>query len=213
MIITDIKEYDGSLIHSRFAYQFFRENTLPIGNIVAFRAPMKVEVDGMIDKEDVIKNEFIYSADALNFCWEIPNLDPFGAVAFQRLFNTLIGETLQKYFDFRADLDDSIGVDVDSIKQKRVYMDGDDIRVLDNFERKGVTHTSGKASVSITYSTNNVAIGHTGINVDAGDDAPGFAYSTGFFENEANDFMQDVVDLFYGLCEDIFLATTKLTVA
>ena len=37
--------YDGNLIHSRFAYKFFRDKTLPIGNIVAFRAPMQVEAE------------------------------------------------------------------------------------------------------------------------------------------------------------------------
>ena len=29
MIIEDIKVYDGPLIHKRFAYDYFRNNTLP----------------------------------------------------------------------------------------------------------------------------------------------------------------------------------------
>ena len=49
MIIKDIKVYDGPLIHKRFAYDFFRNKTLPIGNIIAFRCPMDVSIDGMID--------------------------------------------------------------------------------------------------------------------------------------------------------------------
>ena len=57
MIIKDIKVYDGPLIHKRFAYNFFRKNTLPIGNIIAFRCPMDVEVGGMIDQEDVLQND------------------------------------------------------------------------------------------------------------------------------------------------------------
>ena len=81
MIINDIKVYDGNLLHSRFAYKYFRKNTLPIGNIIAFRAPMHVEAAGMIDSEDILNGDFIYSEDAINFLWEIPNLDPFGAVA------------------------------------------------------------------------------------------------------------------------------------
>ena len=67
MIIKDIPVYDGELLHSRFAYKFFREKTLPIGNIIAFRSPMLVEAEGMIDTEDIIKNEFIYSDDAINY--------------------------------------------------------------------------------------------------------------------------------------------------
>ena len=94
MIIRDVPVYDGMLIHKRFAYTYFRKKTLPIGNIVAFRAPMHVLANGMIDSEDILKNDFIYSDDAINFCWEIPNLDPFGAVAWQRLFNTQIANII-----------------------------------------------------------------------------------------------------------------------
>ena len=74
MIIDEIKTYDGEILHNRFAYRYFRNKTLPIGHILAFRAPMLVEADGMIDEEDVLKNEFIYSDDAINFLWEIPYL-------------------------------------------------------------------------------------------------------------------------------------------
>ena len=94
MIIKDIKVYDGPLIHKRFAYDFFRNKTLPIGNIIAFRCPMDVSIDGMIDQEDVLQGDYIASDDAINFCWEIPNLDKLGAVAFQRLLNTQIANIL-----------------------------------------------------------------------------------------------------------------------
>jgi len=94
MILTDIDLYDGNLIHNRFAYKYFGKKTLPIGNIIAFRAPMLVEAEGMIDNEDLINNDYIYSDDCINFCWEIPNLCPLGAVAFQRLFNTQIANIL-----------------------------------------------------------------------------------------------------------------------
>ena len=52
MIVTDIPIYDGSLIHNRFAYKFHRKKVLSIGNIVAFRAPMKVETSGMMRHSD-----------------------------------------------------------------------------------------------------------------------------------------------------------------
>ena len=48
MIINNIELYNGDLLHSRFAYTYFRDKTLPIGNIIAFRSPMHVEADGMI---------------------------------------------------------------------------------------------------------------------------------------------------------------------
>ena len=46
MIVNNIETYDGHLLHNRFAYQYFKDKTLPIGNILAFRAPMHVEADG-----------------------------------------------------------------------------------------------------------------------------------------------------------------------
>ena len=189
--------YQGNLIHNRFAYKVFREKTLPIGNIVAFRAPMKVETDGMIDLEDVLQKDFIYSEDAISFCWEIPNLDPFGAVCFQRLFNTQIAKIL---FD---------------IIKKPIEVDGDDILVHTEFESEndGSIQNKGKASVSITYSRNNVAMGHTAVNVKAGKDAPKFAYSTKMTDEQCDQFMKNVIDCFYSLVDDIFLATTKLTIS
>jgi len=193
MIITDIKSYDGNLLHSRFAYRFFRNQTLPIGNIIAFRAPMHVEAEGMIDSEDVLNNDFIYSEDAINFLWEIPNLDPFGAVAYQRLLNTQIANML-------------------SIKYLKapIEVDGDDLIVHKEHTQGGVTQPKGKCSVSITYSKNNVALGHTGINITAGKKAPAFAYSTNLSNEQADQFMKDVIDIFYKMNEDIFIATTKV---
>ena len=48
--------YDGSLIHSRFAYRFFNKEVSPYGNIVAFRAPMFVS-DNLIDLEDSLTKD------------------------------------------------------------------------------------------------------------------------------------------------------------
>ena len=196
MIIDDIPCYDGLLIHKRFAYKYFRKKTLPIGNIVAFRAPMNVQADGMIDSEDVLQNDFIHSDDAINFCWEIPNVDPYGAVAFQRLFNTQLAGILSlKYL------------------KKPIEVDGDDLMVHDEFTGSdGALQKIGKCSVSITYVKDHVAIGHTGINIKAGRKAPPFAYSTNLDDNSAKEFMGNVVEMFYALSDDIFIATTKVIV-
>lgn len=194
-MIIEQELYDGNLIHKRFAYNHFRNRTLPIGNIVAFRAPMLVEADGMIDEEDIIKGEFIYSDDAINFCWEIPNLDPFGAVAYQRLFNTQVAHILSgKYL------------------KKPIELDGDDLIVHAEHEQGGIVQQKGKCSVSITYSSNNVAIGHTGINIKAGRKAPAHAFSTNLNDEDATNFMKEIIDMFYTLNDDIFIATTKVIV-
>jgi hypothetical protein len=179
--------YNGDLIHSRFAYGFLRDKVNPCGDIVAFRAPMHVDVN-LIDLEDSIENDFIFSDDAINFCWEIPNLCPIGAVAFQRYLNTNIAKILQVYVPHD------------------VIMFGDDIKVRVD------SHTFKKASVSITYSKDNVAIGHTGINITAGDQAPEFAYSTGLLDVDVNPFIAKVQSWFYNETYDMFKATTKVIV-
>lgn len=193
LVRDDQPVYDGMLIHNRFAYKLLRNKVLPHGNIVAFRAPMLVEAAGMIDLEDVLSNDFIYSKDAINFCWEIPNLDAFGAVAFQRLLNTQIANILY------------------NIINKPIEVNGDDLLVVDEFEGSdGHLYNKGKCSVSITYVKNGAALGHTGINVDAGNRAPGFAYSTKLTDAQCQEFMNKVIDMFHKLTDSIFVATTKV---
>ena len=193
MIIGDIDLYDGDLLHSRFAYKFFRNKTLPIGNIIAFRAPMKVEADGMIDSEDILNNDYIYSEDALNFLWEIPNMNELGSVAWQRLFNTQVANILSsKYLN------------------APIEVDGDDLIVHKEHNQHGIIQPKGKCSVSITYCVNGTALGHTAINVTAGRQAPAFAYSTGLSDDDCDKFMRDVIDLFYAMNDDMFIATTKV---
>ena len=149
----------------------------------------------LIDLEDTLSNDYIHSQDAINFCWEIPNLCPFGAVSFQRLFNTAIANILS------------------NIIQKPIVVDGDDLLVQDEFV--GVdkqVRQSGKVSVSITYSKDNIAIGHTGINIIAGDKAPAFAYSSNLSDDKVNEFIAAVVDYFNSEVADQFIATTKVIV-
>lgn len=193
-MIIDQQVYNGDLIHDRFAYKYFRKHVSACGNIVAFRAPMEVS-DNLIDLEDTLSNDFIHSEDAINFCWEIPNLCPLGAVSFQRLFNTNIAKVLE------------------SILKKKIVMDGDDVMVVDNFTgHDGVEREAGKVSVSITYSKDNVALGHTGINIKAGDKAPGFAYSSNLDNDMIDYFMEKVVTMFNDEVSDQFVATTKIIV-
>ena len=186
--------YNGNLIHSRFAYRFFNKEVSPYGNIVAFRAPMFVS-DNLIDLEDSLTKDYIFSDDAINFCWEIPNLCPIGAVAFQRLLNTAIANVLSH------------------IIQRPIQMKGDDLMVHDKFLGSDKTEREvGKVSVSITYSKDNVAIGHTGININAGKKAPGFAYSSNLSDDQIEVFIAKVVTYFNNEIKDIQIATSKILV-
>ena len=122
-------------------------------------------------------------------------MDPVGAVAYQRLFNTQVAHILSsKYLN------------------KPIEVDGDDLIVHAEHEQGGIVQQKGKCSVSITYSSNNVAIGHTGINIVAGRRAPAHTFSTNLTDEQADKFMKEVIDMFYTLNDDLFIATTKVIV-
>lgn len=190
--LSGVDYYDGSLIHQRFAYKFFRDKVLPTGNIIAFESPTTVETDFMIDLEDVLKNDYIYSENMINFCYELPCTDLFGGVAFQRLLCTYMGDILG------------------NIIEAPIELEGDDIFVHKEFKQGGIVQQRGKASVSIVCEKNGAILGHTGINITAGPKAPAFAYSTGMDLDKSQQFMQQVCDVFYATSRDIWVSTTKI---
>lgn len=193
-MIIEQAVYNGDFIHDRFAYSVFKKDVTPTGNIVAFRAPMYVTTN-LIDLEDSLSKDYIFSDDAINFCWEVPNLCPLGAVALQRYLNAAIGNTLGRLLN------------------KPIEMKGDDIMVVDKFiGSDDKVRDKGKASVSITYSKDNIGIGHTGINISAGKKAPGFAYSTKLNDEQISVFMESIIEYFNSEVKDMFVATTKVIV-
>lgn len=179
--------YGGCQIHSRFAYKFFKKAVSPLGNIVSFIAPMEVTAN-LIDLEDSLNKDYIYSDLAMNFIMEIPNKDIWGGVLFQRLLNAQVGSLLcGKYLKTEG------------------YVDGDDIMVVSGVEPK-------KASVSIAAEKNGAVLIHLGININAGERAPDFAYSTNLSEEQAYEFMADVESIFNSILADVHVATTKIVV-
>ena len=195
MIITrqQLKEasgsdyYCGKVLHEPFAYKFLKKSVTSTGDIISFIAPMEV-TDALIDLEDSINKDYIYSDMAMNFLIEIPNVDLFGGICFQRLFNAQIGSLLCGQY----------------IKQSG-YVDGDDIMIIDGEEHK-------KCSVSIAAHKNNCVLIHTGINIQAGSKAPSFAHSTELEEVQALKFMQEVENLFQNMTTDIHIASRKVIV-
>jgi hypothetical protein len=184
------QDYNGDLIHKRFGYEHFKKDYNPLGVIIAFRGNMDVTTN-LIDLEDKLNNDYIYSDDALNFCWEIPNICPTGAVYFQRLFARYIGDELTSGKYGKLD----------------VKVDGDDIMI-----RKLGDEEYGKASVSITAVKDNVALGHLGLNISAGTKAPSFAFSLFLDDAGASNLARRVKEIFNETLKDVFIATTKVIV-
>jgi hypothetical protein len=184
--------YSGEILHNRFAYRFFKEKVTGIGNIITFRAPMEV-TENLVDLEDALNKDYIYSEDAINFCIEIPNIDLFGGICFQRLFNSQLATILANEH-LRCEIE----------------VDGDDIIVYKEHNQGGVIQQKGKASVSIANRVNGAVLIHTGINITAGKKAPAFAFSTNLTDAQAEQFMRKGIELFYTLAHDVFVASTKV---
>ena len=192
-LIYDDADYDGSLIHSRFGYRIYRKDYSPLGVVYTTRGNMDVKAN-LIDLEDKLSDDFIYSDDALSVCWEIPNMNAIGAVFFQRLFVQEIANLFRtdKYGLFDAK------VNGDDLMLRKLGMGESNITEF------------GKASVSITKVTDGVALGHLGLNISAGPKAPSFAFSLFLTEELVEELTIDITNIFDEILKDSFIATTKV---
>jgi hypothetical protein len=190
--VTGVNYYDGSILKSKFAYKFFRKDVSPLGNIVAFVSRMSVQ-ENLIDLEDALTNDYIYSDKAINFLIELPGYSIEASILFQRLFNTALGSLLSVYIPYN------------------VHVDGDDIMV-ESDQRSSAEDTVEwkKASVSIATLNNGAGLIHTGINIEAGLEAPAFAYSTKLGAEETNEFIEKAIGIFNHTVQSVFVASTKL---
>jgi hypothetical protein len=151
--------------------------------------------DALIDQEDAHNKAYIFSDDAINLLWELPQLgqSAFGAVAYQHLLNHRIAEVLAKKHYLN----------------QAVLLKGDDMMVQRDTQ---ATADLGKCSVSITHVKDQVALGHTGINIVAGEKAPAEAFSTRLNDIQVDEFIEEILQLFYRLNRELFTATCKVLV-
>ena len=135
----------------------------------------------MVDIEDVINNEPIYSKSMLSFISEQFNIGLVEGVFRQRLLICIIKEALEKRGVF-------------------VRRNGDDLFVNDK-----------KLTVSIaTKSVNSILI-HTGINIDSNGapvKACGLKNDLGISDIEA--FAAEILEKYSEEIDDIILASTKV---
>lgn len=79
-LIQDSGYYECSLVKNKFAYHVFQDELQSLGNIITFVAPTKVG-PLTIDKCFVV-------------AYEIPNINIFAGVCFQRLYAAQLGSIL-----------------------------------------------------------------------------------------------------------------------
>ena len=177
-LIEEEIKYIGSQLQPHWIYKNFK---LQGDAIVAFIGDCEVKLTEMVDIEDVINNEPIYSKSMLSFITEQFNIDLVEGVFRQRLLICIIKELLEKRGVF-------------------VVRNGDDLMI-----------NGRKLSVSIaTKSTTSILI-HTGLNIEsegAPVKASGLTSELGITDIRA--FAQEVMTAYAEELKDIELASTKV---
>ena len=182
MIKTKFIEEEIKYIGSQLAPHWIYKNFKIQGDaIVAFCGECKVDLTEMVDIEDVINNEPIYSKYMLSFITEQFSVGLTEGVFRQRLLMCIIKELLEERGIF-------------------VVRNGDDLMI-----------DGAKLSVSIaTKSTTSILI-HTGLNIlsqDAPVKACGLTSEFGI--NDIKEFALEVMKRYSEEIEDIIQAGTKV---
>ena len=177
LIEKEIK-YIGSQLAPHWIYKNFK---LQGDAIVAFIGECEVALTEMVDIEDVINNEPIYSKSMLSFITEQFNVNLVEGVFRQRLLICIIKELLE-------------------VRGIFVVRNGDDLMI-----------DGRKLSVSIaTKSTTSILI-HTGLNIlseGAPIKASGLTSELGI--SDIKEFALEVMKRYAEELEDINLASTKV---
>lgn len=174
-------KYTGNELSPHWLYRKFH---LQGDAIVAFCGECEVNLSEMVDIEDVINNEPIYSKFMLNFIIEQFNIELIEGVARQRLLICIIKEALEERLK----------------NNHEIIRRGDDIYIDDK-----------KLSVSIATKSPTSVLIHTGINIDP-TGAPIDAIGLEFLQiHDIKGFAENVMLKYSHEIEDIILASTKVT--
>ena len=177
LIEQEIK-YEGWQLSPHWIYKNFK---IQGDATVAFKGECEVKLDEMVDIEDVINNEPIYSKSMLSFISEQFNIGLVEGVFRQRLLICIIKEALERR-----------GI---SIRRS-----GDDLF----FNNKKPTDSIA------TKSVNSILI-HTGINIDSNGapvKACGLENDLGISDIDA--FANEILEKYSEEIDDIILASTKV---
>ena len=171
-------KYVGSQLAPHWIYKNFK---LQGDAIVAFCGECEVKLTEMVDIEDVINNEPIYSKNMLSFITEQFNVELVEGVFRQRLLICIIKEALER-------------------RGFKVERSGDDLF----FENK-------KLSVSIATKSITSTLIHTGLNIESAGapvSASGLTSELGIFD--IKDLAIEIMNRYSEEIQDIIMASTKV---
>lgn len=171
-------KYEGWQLSPHWIYKNFK---IQGDAIVAFIGECDVKLGEMVDIEDVINNEPIYSKSMLSFISEQFNINLVEGVYRQRLLICKIKETLES-------------------RGFKIIRNGDDLF----FNNK-------KLTVSIATKSANSILIHTGINVSSlGTPIPTSGLETDMGIKDIKEFAQEVMNAYNEETEDIIMASCKV---
>lgn len=176
--IDDEVKYIGSQLAPHWIYKNYN---MQGDSIVAFCGECEVKLTEMVDIEDVINNEPIYSKSMLSFITEQFNVNLVEGVFRQRLLICIIKEELEKRGVF-------------------VVRNGDDLMI-----------EGAKLTVSIATKSQTSVLIHTGINIlseGAPVKACGLTSELGIVD--IKEFANTIMQRYSDEIEDIVLASTKV---
>ena len=179
IFIPNEMKYDGTQLAPHFIYK----NYNIMGDaMVSFIGPCEVKLTEMVDIEDVVNNEPIYSEKMLHFICEIFNTDLIRGVYMQRLLVTTIKEQLEMKYN------------------QSLIRKGDDLY-----------KNEGKLSVSIATKSPTSVLIHTALNIVT-DNTPvkTAGLQSDFSITNVEQFAKDVLNAYNEEVSDIYLATTKV---
>lgn len=171
-------KYIGSQLVPHWIYKNYK---LQGNAIVAFCGECEVKLTEMVDIEDVINNEPIYSKSMLSFITEQFNVNLVEGVFRQRLLICIIKEELEKRGVF-------------------VVRNGDDLMI-----------GGRKLSVSIATKSQTSVLIHTGLNIESDGapvKASGLTSELGIID--IKDFANTIMKRYSEEIDDIVLASTKV---
>ena len=178
LFIENEIKYIGSQLAPHWIYKNFK---IQGDAIVAFVGECEVKLTEMVDIEDVINNEPIYSKYMLSFITEQFNVELVEGVFRQRLLVTCIKEALERRGFF-------------------VRRNGDDLFVNDK-----------KLSVSIATKSMTSVLIHTGLNIlSDGAPIPVSGLGSDLGIEDIKEFAQEIMHIYCDDIVDIILASTKV---
>src|SRR5574344_1099564 len=174
-------KYTGDQLAPHWIYKNFN---MQGDSIVSFVGECDVKLTEMVDIEDVINQEPIYSRSMISFIIEQFNIGLIEGVVRQRLFVSIIKEAIEKRLD---------------CSKHKIERRGDDIYVDDK-----------KMSVSIATKSFTSVLIHTGINIIS-EGAP--IKAVGLQDLgicDIKEIAQEIMSKYSEEIDDIVLATTKV---